>query len=129
MTLFTKIIQGQIPCYKIYENDHVFAFLDIKPHNLGHTLVVPKVEVDYFVDVPEPYYSEVFKVAKKISKAIDRATNCKRVGTKIIGFDVPHFHYHLIPMFDSADLNPNNAKEYAPEKMQEIQAKIIQYLD
>jgi len=129
MTIFTKIIQGQIPCYKIYENDHVFAFLDIKPHNLGHTLIVPKIEIDYFVDVPEPYYSEVFKAAKKISKAIDRATNCKRVGTIIAGFDVAHFHYHLIPMFDRDDLNLNKAREFDSDKMQEMTDKIKQYLD
>lgn len=129
MTLFTKIIEGQIPCYKIYENDYVFAFLDIKPHNLGHTLIVPKTEVDYFVDVPEPYYSEVFRVAKIIAKAIDKATNCKRVVTQIVGFDIPHFHYHLIPLFDKYDLDLTKTREFDPEQMQEIQAKIVQYLD
>lgn len=78
-TLFSKIIAGEIPSYKIYEDKYVFAFLDIFPAKPGHVLIVPKVEVDYFVDVPEPYYSAVFQAAKKISKAIQSATGCLRV--------------------------------------------------
>ena len=92
MTLFSKIIAGQIPSFKIYEDDLVFSFLDIQPHNLGHTLIVPKLEIDYFIDVPEPYYTGVFLAAKKVSTAIQKATNCKRVCTQILGWDVPHFH-------------------------------------
>ena len=74
MTIFSRIIAGEIPCYKIYEDEYIFAFLDIHPHTLGHTLVVPKIEVDHFSDLPEPYYTALFHVAKKISKAIQSAT-------------------------------------------------------
>lgn len=96
-TLFTKIINGEIPSHKIYEDEYTFAFLDIYPVQPGHTLIVPKIEVDYFVDVPEPYYSAVFQTAKKIAPAIRQATWCKRVTTKILWYEIPHFHYHLIP--------------------------------
>jgi histidine triad (HIT) family protein len=78
-SLFTKIINGEIPCFKIYEDEYTFAFLDILPVKAGHTLIVPKIEVDYFVDVPEPYYSAVFHTAKKITPAIQQATGCARV--------------------------------------------------
>jgi histidine triad (HIT) family protein len=128
MTLFTKIINGEIPCYKIYEDEQVFAFLAKDQINLGHVLVVPKVEIDYFIDVPEPYYSAVFKTAKLISKAIQTATACKRVGTIIAGWDVPHFHYHLVPMFEYHDLDPARAKEYSKEEMEEVQGRIIEKL-
>lgn len=127
-TIFTKIINGEIPCYKIYEDEHTFAFLDIKPINLGHTLIVPKTEADYFIDVPEPYYSAVFKAAQKIGRAIEQATNCERVGAAIVGMEVPHFHYHLIPLNSIRDLNFANAKERTQEEMQAIQAKIIALL-
>lgn len=127
-SLFTKIIQGEIPCYKIFEDEHTFAFLDIKPHNLGHTLLVPKIEVDYFIDLEEPYYSAIFLNAKKLAKAIHRATGCKRVGTIIHGWAVPHFHYHLVPMFQIDDLEGHNALERDPESMKLIQEKILDCL-
>ena len=96
-TIFSRIINGEIPCYKIYEDEYSFAFLDVSPIQPGHTLVVPKIEVDYFADVPEPYYSAVFQTAKKISPAITKAMNKKRVLLSVVGFEVPHFHLHLIP--------------------------------
>jgi histidine triad (HIT) family protein len=127
-TIFKKIIDGDIPSYKIYENEHTFAFLDISPVQLGHTLVVPKVEIDYFLDVPEPYYSAVFTTAKLVAKAIHRATTCQRVGTIILGFDVPHFHYHLIPMFTPDDLDLRKAKSRSEQEMKKIQQDIIKFL-
>lgn len=123
-SIFTKIIKGEIPCYKIYENEFVMAFLDIRPVQLGHTLIVPKKEIDHYIDVPEPYYSEVFKAAKIVGQAIQKATGCTRVGTVTLGFDVPHFHYHLIPMWQMSDIDFKKAKTYPAETMLEIQQKI-----
>lgn len=129
MTIFSKIIAGEIPSYKVYEDDYVFAFLDIKPHTLGHTLIVPKIEVDNFVDVPEPYYSAVFQAAKTIGKALQSATNCVRVGAIIAGLDVPHFHYHLIPLHEITDLNVGKGHELPSEEMKRIQDVIVSELE
>lgn len=123
-TLFSKIISGEIPSYKVFENDLVFAFLDIFPFQPGHTLIVPKIEVDYFVNVPEPYYTEVFQVAKKLAPAIQSAVDCMRVGTAIQGIDVPHFHYHLIPMFENQSFL-GKKKSIKKDEMIEIQRKIV----
>ena len=128
MTIFSRIIAGEIPCYKIYEDEYIFAFLDIHPHTLGHTLVVPKIEVDHFSDLPEPYYTALFHVAKKISKAIQSATWCERVGAIFAGFDVPHVHYHLIPMTQSSDLDFARAHTESAEAMTLIAEKIRQAL-
>ena len=127
-TIFTKIIRGELPSYKVFEDEHVIAFLDIFPVKLGHTLVVPKVEVDYFVDVPEPYYSAVFRSAQKIAPAIQKATGCRRVGTAVIGLEVPHFHYHLIPLAKIDDLNFAHKEAPSPEALAAMQKKIIGYL-
>ena len=124
-SIFTKIIHGEISSYKIYEDDLTFAFLDINPIHLGHTLVVPKTEVDYFLDVPEPYYSAVFKTGKLVARAIQDATNCKRVGTVIMGFDVPHFHYHLVPMWDHGDLDFRKGRALPPAVMKAMQEKLV----
>lgn len=127
-SLFTRIIKGEIPSYKIFEDEHVFAFLDIRPVHPGHTLVVPKVEVPYFIDVPEPFYSAVFQAAKNIAPAIQRATGAKRIGTAVIGLEVPHFHYHLIPIERVGDLNFGLAKEATQHDLSEMQKKILSYL-
>lgn len=127
-SIFTKIIRGEIPCHKIYENEHVMAFLDIHPVQLGHTLIVPKIEVDSHLEVPEPYYSAVFLAAQKIGKALQAATGCTRVGTMILGFDVPHFHYHLVPIWQMGDMDLKKAKTYPAETMKEIQEKIVSRL-
>jgi len=125
--IFSKIISGEIPSYKIFENEHVYSFLDICPVKPGHTLVVPKIEIDYFVDVPEPYYSEVFKAAKKISVALQKATGCVRVGTTILGFAVPHFHYHLIPLNEER-IDFRDAKSLSKNDMISIQQKILSFM-
>lgn len=130
MTLFTKIIQGQIPSYKIYEDDLTMAFLDIKPHQLGHTLVVPKIEVGSFQDLPAEYLDRVFVNAQKIAKAIEKATNCKRVGLMVQGFGIPeHFHLHVCPMFSPYDLDQNHAYNESEANLSQIAAEIIKYLD
>lgn len=127
MTIFTKIINQEIPSYKIFENDLVYAFLSREQINLGHTLIVPKIEVDYFVDVPEPYYSEVFRLAKIISTAIKVSTGCSRVGLEVLGFEVPHFHLHLIPLESISDIS-KVAKVFNENECNKIRDLIIQNL-
>lgn len=102
-SIFTKILNGDIPSHKIYEDDLVFAFLDINPVQPGHTLVIPKNECDHWLDVPDSSYLAVMRAAKVIGKAIHKATGCKRVCTRIEGYEVPHFHYHLIPTNSTSD--------------------------
>ncbi|MDT0538383.1 HIT family protein [Croceitalea sp. P059] len=97
-SIFTKIIQGDIPCYKIAEDDNFFAFLDINPNAKGHTLCVPKKEVDKILDLDESTYLGLMKFARKVGQAIEQAIECKRVGISVIGLEVPHVHVHLIPL-------------------------------
>lgn len=128
-TVFSKIISGHIPSFKLFEDQWTFAFLTKDAIQLGHTLIVPKTEVDYFIDGPEPYYSKVFENARYISRAIQNVTSCKRVGTIIAGWDVPHFHYHLIPMFDYYDLDPKRSKERTREENLSMQSALIKELE
>lgn len=127
-SIFTKIIQGEMPAYRIHEDEYTISILALDQVNLGHTIVIPKLEVDSFMDLPEPHYSAVFKNAQKIAKAIKKATNCPRVGTIIAGFEVPHFHYHLIPAWSIPDLSFSRAQRRTPEEMADIQNKIKSYL-
>lgn len=127
--LFTKIIAGQIPSYKIFEDEWTYGFLTKDPVQLGHSLLIPKIEVDYFLDVPEPYYSKVFQAARPLAQAIQKATGCPRVGTVIAGFDVPHFHYHLMPLFGVEDLDMRRARERSKDENLEMQAKILEALE
>lgn len=112
-----------MPSYQVYENELVYAFLDINPVQPGHVLVVPKIEVDQFMDVPEEYYTEVFRVAKIIATAQKQTMGCDRVCTKVEGFDVPHFHYHLIPANSAHDFEAA-PKSLSKEMMEQIQSKI-----
>jgi histidine triad (HIT) family protein len=105
MTIFSKIIAGEIPSYKIAENEKFFAFLDIFPLREGHVLVVPKTETDKFFDLSDDYLSEMLVFAKPIAKAIERSFNCDRCGIEVIGLEVPHAHLHLIPINSANDLN------------------------
>lgn len=127
-SIFTKIINGDIPCHKIYEDAHTFAFLDIYPVQPGHILIVPKIELDYFVDVPEPYYSAVFQAAKIIAPALQQATNCQRVATMILGYEVPHFHYHLIPSNSLSDVIFAQKIAVTQQDLLSMQEKIISFL-
>lgn len=124
-TLFTKIIRGELPSFKVYEDEHCFAFLDIRPIHGGHTLVVPKTEADHFTDLPEPYYSAVFKAAKKIALAIRQVSGAPRVGSAIVGFEVPHFHVHLVPLWNPTDLNFSHAKAASPAELKAMQDAIL----
>jgi histidine triad (HIT) family protein len=124
MTIFTKIINGEIPCYKIAEDENYFAFLDIRPLNIGHTLVVPKKEVDYIFDLEDEDLKGLIVFAKKIAIAIKKSIDCERIGMTVIGLEVPHTHIHLAPINSVHDLDFRNTKEVAKEKMQEIAEKI-----
>ena len=127
-SLFSRIIKGELPCYKILENELVFAFLAKDQVQLGHTLVIPKVEVDSFLEVPEPYYSAVFTQAKPIGQAIQKATGCTRVLAAIVGYEVPYFHYHLIPSWSLKDLDFSQARTYSQEEMDRIKKAICDHL-
>jgi histidine triad (HIT) family protein len=129
MTLFSKIIKGEIPSYKIAEDDKFFAFLDIQPLVTGHTLVIPKLEVDRFFDVPDEYLGEMLLFAKPIAKAIEKAFRCNRCGISVIGLEVPHAHMHLIPINNADDLNFTRKKlKLTPEELEEAQQKILKFL-
>lgn len=127
-SIFTKIIRGELPSYKVYEDEEVFAFLALDQVTLGHTLVVPKKEVDHFLDTPEPDYSAVFAAGKKIGRAVHRATASKRVCAMIVGFEVPHFHLHLIPANAMSDLDFKTAQRRTDAEMQDIQNRILKEL-
>ena len=109
-TIFTKIINGEIPSYKIAENDKFFAFLDINPMSKGHTLVVPKQEIDYIFDLEDNLLSDMMLFSKKVAAAIEKAITCERVGVMVIGMEVPHAHIHLIPIQKEGDMNMSNPK-------------------
>ncbi len=129
MTIFSKIIKGEIPSYKIAEDDQFFAFLDIYPLREGHVLVVPKLEVDKFFDLPSAYLSQMLVFAQPIAKAIEKAFRCDRCGITVIGLEVPHAHMHLIPTNTANDLNFNQSKvKLSEEKLKTIQQKIIAFL-
>jgi histidine triad (HIT) family protein len=129
MTLFSKIIRGDIPSYKIKEDDLFFAFLDIMPLREGHVLVVPKVEVDKFFDLQETYLAQLLVFAKPIAKAIEQAFPCNRCGLSVIGLEVPHAHLHLIPINSANDLNFNQSKLKITEaQLQAAQQKILAHL-
>jgi len=124
MTIFTKIINGEIPCYKIAEDENYFAFLDIRPLNLGHTLVVTKREVNYIFDLEDAELQGLIVFAKKIAIAIKKSIDCERIGMTVIGLEVPHTHIHLSPINSVHDLDFRNTKEISKEKMLEIAEKI-----
>jgi len=129
MTIFSKIIAGEIPSYKIAENEKFFAFLDIFPLCEGHVLVVPKTEIDKFFDLPDEFLSEMLLFAKPIAKAIERSFNCDRCGIEVVGLEVPHAHMHLIPINSANDLNFTRDKlKMTPEQMKLVQEKIISNL-
>jgi histidine triad (HIT) family protein len=126
MTLFSKIIKGEIPAYKIAENEQFYAFLDIFPLVKGHVLVVPKVEVDVFFDLDSQTLSNILLFAKPIAKAIEKVFPCNRCGICVVGLEVPHAHVHLVPINDADDINFTRPKlKLSPEEFKEVQVKII----
>lgn len=129
MTIFSKIIKGEIPSYPIAENDDFFAFLDIFPLTRGHVLVIPKVEVNKFFDLEDDLLSKWFSFAKPIAKAIEKAFPCNRCGLTVIGLEVPHAHMHLMPINHIDDMNFHKPKlELSDKELKEVQSKILQAL-
>jgi histidine triad (HIT) family protein len=129
-SIFTRIINGEIPCYKIAESDLYFAFLDINPLKKGHCLVIPKQEVDYIFDLEDEILSGLHLFAKKVAKAIEKAIPCKRIGVAVVGLEVPHVHIHLIPLDSMEDLNFLNKKlNVEAEEMESIRTRITEVLN
>lgn len=133
MTIFSRIIKGEIPSYKVAENDKFYAFLDINPLQKGHTLVVPKLpepEADYIFDLNDDILSEMLVFSKQIAQGIKAATHCKRVGVAVIGLEVPHVHMHLIPINKEGDMSFSNQKLTLPaQEMAEIALSIAQAME
>ncbi len=129
MTIFSKIIAGEIPCYKVAENDKFFAFLDVSPLVKGHTLIVPKQEIDKFFDMPDNYLAEMLLFAKPIGKAIEKAFDCNRCGISVVGLEVPHAHMHLVPINNADDLNFTRGKlKLTDKEMNESAQQLLRYL-
>ena len=133
MTIFTRIINGEIPSYKVAENEHFYAFLDINPLQKGHTLIVPKLsepEDDYIFDLEDELLSEMLVFSKQVARGIKGAIDCKRVGVAVIGLEVPHVHMHLIPISKEGDMSFANPKMNLPaEEMAEIAQSIAQAME
>jgi histidine triad (HIT) family protein len=129
MTIFSKLIKGEIPAYKIAENEQFFAFLDAFPLREGHVLVVPKTEVDNLFDLDKNYLSQILVFAQPIAKAIEKAFRCNRCGISVIGLEVPHAHVHLIPINSAHDLNFTQPKlKTNAEELKAVQQKILSHL-
>jgi histidine triad (HIT) family protein len=124
-TIFSRIISGEIPCYKVAENDRWFAFLDINPLKAGHTLVVPKKETDYLFDMEDDDLAGMILFSKKVAAAIRTAYPCNRIGVAVLGLEVPHAHIHLVPMDDMEDVNFKNPKlKFTPDEFSAIALSI-----
>lgn len=126
MDIFSKIIAGEIPSYKIAEDEHFYAFLDIYPLVEGHVLVIPKVSIDKFFDLPEQYLSGILLFAQPIAQAIEKAFDCNRCGMAVLGLEVPHAHIHLMPINSEQDINFKKGKmSLTDDDLKKIQAKIL----
>lgn len=129
-SIFTKIVNGEIPCYKVAEDDNYLAFLDINPLAKGHTLVIPKKEVDYIFDLDDQLLSGLHLFSKKVARAIDKSVDCERVGVAVIGLEVPHAHVHLVPLKNISDLNFANPKlKLTGEELSSIAEKIASNIE
>ena len=127
-SIFTKIINGEIPCYKVAENDHFFAFLDINPNAKGHTLVIPKKEVDKIFDLDQETYAGLMEFSRQLAIAIEKAIPCLRVGMAVIGLEVPHVHVHLIPLNSMADMSFKQKVSLSKEAFEEVAQQIAENL-
>ena len=122
--IFCKIVAGEIPSAKIWEDENFYAFLDINPINPGHTLLIPKKHEDYLFELEDPHYSDIFHKAKNLAHPLKKATGATRVGLIVEGFLVPHVHLHLIPIHKGGELDPSRARKASPEELSEIAEKI-----
>lgn len=123
-SIFTRILQGEIPCEKIAENDRFFAFLDIRPISPGHTLVIPKIEVDNIFDLDSEHLQGIMPFAQRIAKALEKSVSCRRIGMMVAGFEVPHAHLHLVPIREEGDLSFSKARPATHEELTALGQKI-----
>jgi histidine triad (HIT) family protein len=128
-TIFSKIIAGEIPCYKVAETNDFMAFLDVRPLTAGHTLIIPKTETDYIFDIDDEHYAGLFLFAKIVAGAVKKAIPCTKVGMAVIGLEVPHVHVHLIPLRDMQDMRFVNKEILTPDKFEEIAKKVSEKIN
>jgi histidine triad (HIT) family protein len=123
-SIFTKIVNGEIPCYKIAEDENYLAFLDVNPNAKGHTLCIPKQEINKIFDMEEAHYLGLMKFSRKVAKAIEKSVDCKRIGMAVVGLEVPHVHVHLIPLNDMDDMRFQRKTSLSPEEFQKLAQQI-----
>jgi histidine triad (HIT) family protein len=123
-SIFTKIVNGEIPCYKIAEDENYLAFLDVNPNVKGHTLCIPKQEINKIFDMEEAHYLGLMKFSRKVAKAIEKSVDCKRIGMAVVGIEVPHVHVHLIPLNDMDDMRFQRKTSLSPEEFQKLAQQI-----
>ncbi|NJN35296.1 MAG: HIT family protein [Saprospiraceae bacterium] len=128
-TIFTRIINSEIPCYKIAETDQYLAFLDIRPQKKGHTLVIPKTEIDYIFDLEDTLLAGLMLFAKRVGRAVEKTIPCKRIGIAVIGLEVPHAHVHLIPIDSISDLGFGAPLNFSPDDMKTLAENIAANFD